>query len=58
MSMFPHPSRRRRIRKLQPIEARFGKETTLRTDPLIPPFRTYTRDHLDYYLLLLRNPEN
>ncbi|MEU7044455.1 methyltransferase domain-containing protein [Streptomyces varsoviensis] len=36
------------------IEERYGKETTFRTDPLMRPFRDFCRDHVDYYLLLLR----
>ncbi|MFH9422924.1 SAM-dependent methyltransferase [Streptomyces sp. NPDC017529] len=39
------------------IEQRFGKEATAHTDPLMEPFRTLCRNHLDYYLLLLAKPE-
>ncbi|OKI05044.1 methyltransferase type 11 [Streptomyces sp. CB02923] len=40
------------------IEQRFGKEATAHTDPLMEPFRTYCRHHVDYYLLLLGKPES
>ncbi|MFH8405953.1 methyltransferase domain-containing protein [Streptomyces sp. NPDC018019] len=40
------------------IEQRFGKEATAHIDPLMEPFRTFCQKHLDYYLLLLGNPED
>ncbi|MFH8747249.1 SAM-dependent methyltransferase [Streptomyces rimosus] len=40
------------------IQQRFGKEATDHTDPLMEPFRTFCQKHMDYYLLLLGNPEN
>ncbi|NLU69336.1 methyltransferase domain-containing protein [Streptomyces sp. HNM0574] len=39
------------------IEERFGAEATAHTDPLMDPFRTFCRDHVDYYLTLVRKPE-
>ncbi len=39
------------------IEERFGKEALTHTDPLMGPYRSFCRDHLDYHLVLLRKPE-
>lgn len=39
------------------IEERFGKEALAHTDPLMAPYRTFCRDHMDYYLLVVRAPE-
>ncbi|MEV7283080.1 methyltransferase domain-containing protein [Streptomyces sp. NPDC093252] len=38
------------------IERRYGAGTTAFTDPLVERFRAFSRDHLDYYLLLLTKP--
>ncbi|QCX81782.1 Demethylrebeccamycin-D-glucose O-methyltransferase [Streptomyces sp. YIM 121038] len=38
------------------IEQRFGKEALTHTDPLIGPFRSFTRRHTDYHVLALRKP--
>ncbi|MFI8930943.1 SAM-dependent methyltransferase [Streptomyces sp. NPDC053474] len=38
------------------IEQRFGKEALTHTDPLIGPFRSFTRRHTDYHVLVLRKP--
>ncbi len=35
---------------------RYGPETTAALDAAIPVFRTFVRDHLGYYLYLLRKP--
>ncbi|MCI3935379.1 SAM-dependent methyltransferase [Streptomyces sp. AN091965] len=40
------------------IEQRFGKEALTHTDPLIGPFRSFTRRHTDYHVLVLRKPED
>ncbi|CAM3845712.1 hypothetical protein NORO109296_10555 [Nocardiopsis rhodophaea] len=39
------------------IEARFGPETVMWLDTCIEPFRTCTRNHPGYILLLLRRHE-
>ncbi|MGW0908342.1 SAM-dependent methyltransferase [Streptomyces sp. NPDC002853] len=39
------------------IEERFGKEVLAHTDPLMAPYRSFCRDHMDYYLLVVRAPE-
>ncbi|MBA0052337.1 class I SAM-dependent methyltransferase [Streptomyces sp. AJS327] len=36
--------------------ARYGEAAVAFVDPLIAPFRSYCRDHMDYHLLLLRKP--
>ncbi|EPH43153.1 methyltransferase domain-containing protein [Streptomyces aurantiacus] len=36
---------------------RFGKEALAATDPLMAPYRTFCRDHLNYYLVLVRKPD-
>ncbi|MGW7071062.1 hypothetical protein ACWGII_27940 [Streptomyces sp. NPDC054855] len=38
------------------IEERFGKEALAHTDPLMAPYRSFCRDHMDYYLLVVRAP--
>ncbi|MGH4034155.1 SAM-dependent methyltransferase [Actinomycetota bacterium Odt1-20B] len=38
------------------IEDRFGKEALAHTDPLMGPFRSFSRNHLAYHLLVLRKP--
>lgn len=39
------------------IEERFGKEALAHTDPLMAPYRSFCRDHMDYHLLVVRAPE-
>ncbi|WP_409055482.1 SAM-dependent methyltransferase [Streptomyces sp. SYP-A7185] len=39
------------------IEERFGKEALAHTDPLMAPYRSFCRDHMEYYLLMVRAPE-
>ncbi|MGW7080311.1 SAM-dependent methyltransferase [Streptomyces sp. NPDC054866] len=39
------------------IEERFGKEPLAYTDPLMAPYRSFCRNHMDYYLLVVRSPE-
>ena len=39
------------------IEERYGAEAVAYVDPLMAPFRSYCRNHMDYHLLLLRKPE-
>ncbi|MGC0423588.1 methyltransferase domain-containing protein [Embleya sp. AB8] len=39
------------------IEQRHGSEAVAYADPLVEHFRTFSREHLDYYLLLLVKPE-
>ncbi|MFD9903575.1 SAM-dependent methyltransferase [Streptomyces sp. NPDC059063] len=38
------------------IETRFGKEALAYTDPLMGPYRSFSRDHLAYHLVVLRKP--
>ncbi len=38
------------------IVERYGPELVARMDPVIPLVRSFTRDHLGYYLFLLRKP--
>lgn len=38
------------------IEERFGKEAPAYTDPLMAPYCSFCRDHMDYYLLVVRAP--
>ncbi|MEV0122645.1 methyltransferase domain-containing protein [Streptomyces sp. NPDC050703] len=38
------------------MEQRYGKETVARVDPLMGPYRSFTRDHVEYHLLVLRKP--
>ncbi|GHE50133.1 methyltransferase type 11 [Streptomyces longispororuber] len=40
------------------IEERYGKEALAHTDPLMEPYRSFTRKHVDYHLLVLRKPED
>lgn len=39
------------------IEERFGKEALAHTDPLMAPYRSFCRDHMEYYLLVVRAPD-
>lgn len=39
------------------MEERFGKEALAHTDPLMAPYRSFCRNHMDYYLLVVRAPE-
>ncbi|WP_371749614.1 hypothetical protein OG302_39770 [Streptomyces sp. NBC_01283] len=39
------------------IEERFGKKALAHTDPLMAPYRSFCRNHMDYYLLVVRAPE-
>ncbi|MET9295010.1 methyltransferase domain-containing protein [Streptomyces sp. NPDC003077] len=39
------------------IADRYGEETTAHGEHLMVGFRSFSRDHLEYYLLLLRKPE-
>lgn len=39
------------------IEERFGKEALAHTDPLMAPYRSFCRNHMDYHLLVVRAPE-
>ncbi|MFE0106418.1 SAM-dependent methyltransferase [Streptomyces sp. NPDC059009] len=38
------------------IADRFGKEALAHTDPLMGPFRSFSRNHLAYHLVVLRRP--
>ncbi|MFH8989619.1 class I SAM-dependent methyltransferase [Streptomyces sp. NPDC017940] len=38
------------------IEARYGKELLVRTDPLMGPYRSFCTSHVEYHLLLLGKP--
>ncbi|MEV0319895.1 SAM-dependent methyltransferase [Streptomyces sp. NPDC050658] len=39
------------------IGERFGKEALAYTDPLMVPYRSFCRNHMDYYQLVVRKPE-
>lgn len=39
------------------MEERFGKEALTHTDPLMAPYRSFCRNHMDYHVLVVRAPE-